>query len=231
MTDDEYDAWVEYHCRKVAAPEKTAESLLECRGDFLSGGETGFRATAEELRTCTDRFVQGRRVPKFANEHAEAVASELLALRRERDAATRAAAILAPPDAPACRYCGDSGLVTLPHPRCVEVPHYDPPRLVGYPDRNRPFTDSLEISARCMECAVGRFSKSTHITTTSYLREIGGALRLIAVVALLDDARRAIAGRAWQLAPKGSADWTAALENIKRRVPPPADRDDAEDAA
>jgi hypothetical protein len=106
--EDWFAGWVKLHCVATGADAAAARTLLANR-DLMTGH---WRATAAELGEVTTRLVAGMRVPKFANEHTDAVGGELHHLRQERASLARPA----PPGdfPPACRACGGSGLATVP---------------------------------------------------------------------------------------------------------------------
>lgn len=133
MTSPEwYPAWVEHHCRATAAQEGTA-AALETAGPIFADQ---YGPSEVEFLECTRRLVAGRRVPKFANDHTDAVALELERLR-EAAATDRPTGAVEP-----CDWCADAGLVTVPHPKCVAgglvVPH---------PETGRVYT--AHVACRC----------------------------------------------------------------------------------
>lgn len=223
MSDEEFEAWVVQHCEATAAGTEAAGSLLApaTRRAFAEWG-----ATAAELGEVTYRLISERRVPKFANEHAEAVASELLALRRERAAAERPDPAAAYPiggavaPGPECRWCRDTGLVTVPLYLCVEVPHNDPPRLVPYPG----YRDVLTGSVLCdrpgcepgyrVRGAEGKAARPRP-TLTKYLQRFGG----VNVVRLLEEHERAVVAHARRTAPKGVPDeYAPVIARLRARA-------------
>lgn len=150
MTDDEFDGWVALHCEATAASAEAAASLLTSRAVFVAD----WSATAAELGECTRRMLRNLRVPKWANEHAEAVGRELMALRRERDARPQVDFSAGAPEPPRCPLCGGSGLVAVPHPLCVLRPHDGPPALGHYPGTRMVVTGAVLCDAP--DCEPGR---------------------------------------------------------------------------
>lgn len=109
---DWFPEWVQNHCTATGADAKAHAALLANREAFVDR----WHATPIELGEVTVRLVERGRVPKFANEHSDAVGRELNELRVER----AACAVDRPGDfAPDCPACGGSGIATVPHPLCV----------------------------------------------------------------------------------------------------------------
>jgi hypothetical protein len=218
VTDEHFKGWVTNHCEATAANAEAAASLLSPlnRAAFEEWG-----ATPGELGECTSRLLRFLRVPKFANEHAEAVALQLLELRKERAASAR----LSPdrgPGAPDCALCRDTALVTVPHWLCVCVPADGPPYLTNFVDP-RPggvgdYGRLVCIDVRCTECQRGLGAKSRHPSLASYLRNFGGRISGRGVVALLAEHERAQADRA-RGGPRGAQDetWAALVARVRRR--------------
>lgn len=198
MTDEEFEGWVELHRQATGANRDAAASLLANREIFVND----WAATPAELGECTRRLVLNLRVPKFPSDHAEDVAAELMALRRERDEAARQQLRDEAASGARCGLCGDSGLVTLLHPLCVEAPHDGPPRIVNYRDPRTvgDYGRVVEISAQC-ECPTGRSQRGGHITLANYRRRLPHGVPVTAVVALLDAHRRAHAARVRETLP------------------------------
>lgn len=119
---DWFLGWVDSHCSITAAPDGTRAALLGSREAFVDR----WRATAGELAECTMRLVVGARVPKWANEHSNAVGAELNELRHERH---RTAAAEGRQSPGACDLCGGYGQVVVPVRDCVQGG-----RLVGHRD-------------------------------------------------------------------------------------------------
>jgi hypothetical protein len=115
ITDGDFADWVEFHTTATGAPPGVAEMFGKNRETL--GGR--FRATLSELCDVTNEIVLSGKIPKYANEHLEAVIREVRRARDER-------AVKARPDAadddytrpPTCA-CGGTGLVVVPHPKCV----------------------------------------------------------------------------------------------------------------
>lgn len=227
MSDAEFEAWVEQHCEATAAPAEATASLL-AESTRRAFGE--WEATAGELGECTYRLIHGLKVPKFGNEHAEAVARELHLLRRERAAAGRphpgAAHPIGGPVAPGpwCPRCRDSGLVPVPLFLCVEVPHHGPPRLVAHPGYKTVLTGSV----LCSEggCEPGRRlrdregqrkrpdGQERRPTLAEYQRRFGG----VDVAGLLERHERELVAAARRRAGPGAGDWAALVARIRARA-------------
>lgn len=111
--DDWFKGWVKLHVQATGADAATARALLANRAIIL---DPPWSATQAELGEITARLVRERRVPKFANEHTDAIGNELRGVRSEARPAT-----LPPPGdfAPDCPACGGSGLATIPIRACV----------------------------------------------------------------------------------------------------------------
>ncbi len=114
MNTDWFDGWVELHCEATAAGVDAARALLANRSLILGAA---WHANQSELGEVTARLVAGCRVPKFANEHTDAIGKELVRLREERSHDNRAAP--AGDFAADCPACGGSGLAVIPVRSCV----------------------------------------------------------------------------------------------------------------
>lgn len=110
-----YFQWVDFH-RKATAANTDAVAALIVNEDIAIGI---WEATSEELHECTKRLVSTRRTPKFANEHADAVGTELVSLRGER---TRAGFMVHRPEphsANACPMRCERGVLFAPMPHVI----------------------------------------------------------------------------------------------------------------
>jgi hypothetical protein len=135
--------WVGDHCRRCGSTDgATAEVLIENRDAILGR----HRATTDELAEVTVRLVAAGRVPKWANEHTNAVIAELKALREDAAADNR--------DIPAadCPTCGGFGWVTVPHPLCVWGGRLVTYRDAAGVDHGRVVT----VAVTCDACPKGR---------------------------------------------------------------------------
>jgi len=148
---DWYAEWVRLHCQATGADAAAARALLSeiVRAVLLNGG-----TTSEELGEVTARLVTRHETPKFANEHADAVGLELVRLREERRVATLPGPAAAPGNfAPDCPACGGSGLVVVPHARCVWQG-----RLVVHPDQGKLVTGAALCDGP--GCAAGEVART-----------------------------------------------------------------------
>lgn len=223
MSDGEYAGWVGRHVEATAAPPEAAAALLS---QFTREAFAEWGATPGELDDCTRRLIRGRRVPKFANEHADAVALEL---HHQRDEAARAerpdpAEWYAAPRAVGCRLCGDTGLVTVPLFLCVEAPRYGPPRLVPLPGYRSPLVGAV----LCSEpgCEPGRVArdregrrqlpegKRPRPTLAKYLERFRG----VDVVALLARYEREAVAAARRRPGADAPGWAELVERLKARA-------------
>lgn len=115
---DWYDSWAEYHCAATGADGRTLDALLTNR-EIVTGND--WRAEEVELHEVTRQLVARGAVPKFANEHTDAIMTRLREMRGERNRAERQAVSdrYQQPADNRCADCGDTGWATVPHPRCV----------------------------------------------------------------------------------------------------------------
>lgn len=135
---DWFAEWVQQHLLATAADQRAADALQLAREVLCAG----LRATFVELSNCTLRLIEGGRVPKFANEHTNAIVRELSALRAEADAVRARPAHRAGDFGAACPWCGGTnGAVSVPmranwwQGRVVPAKHfgacsYSPPRVL-----------------------------------------------------------------------------------------------------
>lgn len=222
MSGADYETWVGQHCEATGATVEAGVSLLApaSRRAFAE-----WDATTGELGECTYRLIRGRRVPKFASDHAEAVARELLQYRAEVAADRRNDTATADPIGsaiaigPRCRWCRDSGLVTVPLWCCVEVPHHAPPRLVPHPGYRAVLTGSVLCDAP--ECAPGRAARDVAGRANKprpglrkYLSRFGG----VNVVELLERHDREVVEHARRTAPRGPCPFAEVFARMRARV-------------
>lgn len=218
--NDWFADWVELHCAATAADAKARVSLLANRTIFC---ET-WQATAEELGTCTTRLVEKRRVPKFGNEHAEALGNELHHLRLERAESRRPdpaqeTPIGEPPTGPDCAWCGDKGLVVVPMPKCVLQPRHAPPAICFAPGTRQVQTGV--VLCDLPDCLAGRRVRDAEakmdrrrMALTRYLR-IHGSLN---VCELLAEYEQGVVRECRRGAKGGGDVFGAVLAEAKRRV-------------
>lgn len=135
---DWFDGWIEHHCDATAAGADAMRMLMLARSAFVEDWD----ASEIELRECTRRLIAGMRVPKFANEHSDAIGRELIAMRKERD---RESVQRSVDRAEVCHQCDGLGWVEVPHPKCVFNG-----QLALHPDAKRIVT----VSVMC-ECPEG----------------------------------------------------------------------------
>lgn len=108
---DWFAEWVAQHLLATAADQRAADAL-ELARDVLCAG---LRASFVELSHCTLRLIETGRVPKFANEHTNAIVRELAAMRTEADAVRAAPVHRAGDFGAACPWCGGTnGAVSVP---------------------------------------------------------------------------------------------------------------------
>lgn len=222
MNQTEYEAWVGRHCDATAASHEAAVALVSqfCREAFVE-----WRATATELDACTRSLIRHRRVPKFANEHADAVSREMFDARGELAKANRPdpAATYpiggAVPDSHRCRWCRDTGMVTVPLYLCVEVPRDAPPRLVPHPG----YRSVLVGSVLCdqPDCDRGRATRGAESkagkprpTLRKYLARLGG----VNVVELLERHERETAEHARRTASPGANPFAEVIARLRARA-------------
>lgn len=124
--DDWYGWWVAVYVKATGSGPEVAGVLVENREVFLER----WAATREELEECSDRLVVNGRVPRWPNEHTNALHGELVRLREERAGASRP---FAPGDFPPadCPACGGYGYATVPHKHCMDRGEYVPAKLSG----------------------------------------------------------------------------------------------------
>lgn len=215
MSAEEFDAWAKYHCELTAASAEVGVSLVASSAVFT---ET-WGATYAELCECTVRLLRGLRVPKFANEHAEAVARELMALRSEAVAESRPDHSAAYYESPKCLLCGGSGFVPVPHWLCVAQPVNDKPRLVPYPGTKRLVTGVVLCDRPGCERgdrvrALESKRDNPRPTFGRYLRLFGG----LDVREMLRAHERSVAEHCRRRGGDGDAGFGAVVARIKQRV-------------
>lgn len=151
MSDEWYPDWVRLHCVATAADASAAKALLSEPVRFVLLAHGG--ATAEELGEVTVRLVASG-VPKFANEHSDAVGRELNELRVER---ARGNVSHAPgDDPPDCPACGGTGFAVVPVRKCVWQG-----RLVLHPDSRRVVTGAVLCDRP--GCEAGRVARQKEL--------------------------------------------------------------------
>lgn len=211
MSDEEFEGWVALHRAATGASDDAERSLVENRATFAA-----WAATPGELGECTHRLMVGLRVPRFANEHVQAVGRELLALRAERDAFARPDHSDEYYETPRCPLCGGDGLVTVPLPKCVWQG-----RLVCFPGTR--VVRSGPVLCDEPQCVKGRKVRDEEgkrdkprPTYTAYCRRFGG----IDLAGMQRQYERGLVTAAEKLPadPKASAGIDAALESIKAKV-------------
>lgn len=220
ITLEDFLGWVDQHCAATAAPAEAAVALVANRAVIV----TEWASTRSELSDCTARLVAKRRVPKFANEHSDAIGNELHHLRQERGLAQRPDPGHTSPAEPYCDLCRDTGFVTVPHPLCVEVPRYDPPRLVPYRDRDGiRYGAVVEVSVLCDRggCAAGRRTRDAEAkaarprpTFAAYMRPFGG----LDLVGMLAHHNRECAAHCRRTAGPGRNAFADVVARIAARV-------------
>jgi len=110
-----YYAWVDFHRKATAANAEAVAALIAAVEIAVEVWE----ATSDELHECTKRLVAARRTPKFANEHADSVGTELVTLRKERERAGFMVPVSIAPGS--CPMQCDKGLLFAPLPHLVRV--------------------------------------------------------------------------------------------------------------
>lgn len=213
-----FSEWVGLYVQATGSNERVRAALLACRHTFL----VDWSATPAELGEVTSRLISGGRVPEFAPAVTNALGAELRALRAER--AEEAAPPDPPPGPAQCRWCGDTGWVAVPHPRCVEAPAHGPPRLVAYRHRGARYRDVLEVSVLCdlPFCDAGRRTrdaegrvKSPRPTLSRYLGGFAGQFDPVELLALHNRAR---AGRARRSDDRSADAFRGLMKRILARV-------------
>ena len=146
MGGDWFGWWVSVYVKATGAGADVAALLVENEGVILSR----WHATREELDECADRLIAGGRVPRWPNEHTNALHAELVRLREERASEGRAA----PPGdfPPDCDACGGSGLATVPVRACVWQG-----RLILHPELKRVLTGAVLCDRH--GCEAGRVAR------------------------------------------------------------------------
>lgn len=228
MERDWFDGWVTLHCQATGANAEAAASLRANRRAFVDD----WHSTPEELGECTHRLISRLRVPKWPNEHAEAVGRELNELRYERAAAGRVpkpdpvltARIGTAPRPAECHFCNDTGFVPVPHPLCVERPADGPPRIACYPGTRTVYTgvalcDQPDcLPGRRVRDADARADKR-RATLSGYLWQFRGA-NALALFAEYERGLLTVARRLPDFGGKaaGRAEFAAIVHSIKARM-------------
>lgn len=88
MSESDFLQWVKAHVTTTGAESVRLTELLMANRHIICNQ---WNADFADLCICTDRLVDGGRVPEFPNQHTNALHRELIALRSERtrDAMTR----------------------------------------------------------------------------------------------------------------------------------------------
>lgn len=81
MSESDFGQWVSAHVTTTGADPVRLTELLWANRHIIT---EKWKADYPDLCICTDRLVEGRRVPEFPNEHTNAIGRELVALRAER---------------------------------------------------------------------------------------------------------------------------------------------------
>lgn len=143
---DWFYSWVKIHCQATGASEDTGETLVTNRRIV----EDFWQATEGEMTECTNRLISFGRTPKFPNEHMDALGRELRDLRSI--AISKADEAYArqwedPATRPQCEACDGTGIVVVPHPRCVWHG-----TIVNHPGNGVFYT----VGVLCDVCAIGK---------------------------------------------------------------------------
>jgi hypothetical protein len=85
VTHEEFHQWVEGHV-KATADDTNAVRLTDLLWANRHIIVDQWQATYAEICECTDQMVEAGRVPKFPNQHTNALDQELKLLRAERKA-------------------------------------------------------------------------------------------------------------------------------------------------
>lgn len=80
MTDQAYGEWVNAHVTATGGEPVRLTELLWANREVIV---TRLTATYPELCECTQRLIEGARVPQFPSEHPNAIVKELRAYRAE----------------------------------------------------------------------------------------------------------------------------------------------------
>lgn len=212
MPGDWFNEWVGAYCRATGSGEAIRAVLLASRHTFT----VQWSADLTELAAVIRRLVDGGRVPAFPTEITNAIRRELNDLRTE----TRELPLpefYEPPKPAACWWCRDTGLVTVPLWRCVEVPRHDPPRLVRHPGYSSVLTGTVLCDrpgcepGRRVRDAEAKRDKSRPVLG-NYLQRFGG----VNVVALLEKHEREVAAHSRE--QPGGQEFAALVRAILKRA-------------
>lgn len=142
---DWFLSWVQNHLIATGGGEDAGETIISNRR-VVDGY---WKATEAEMYECTSRIIRNGRTPKFANEHMDRLGSELRELRAATttDAANVYARQWEDPSARVVCVCDGTGLIVVPHPRCIWHGN-----LVVHPGNGRFYT----VAVICDECDIGR---------------------------------------------------------------------------
>lgn len=153
MPDADFFAWVEFHVLATGADDRVAETLAVNKP--IVTGES-WNTSLAELKLATQRLVLHHRTPKFTNEHLDAVGLELVAMRREAAADSRAAR---PQSGADCPECGGAGHAVVLHPYCVFDGHaanYRDPRT----GESRPQVLTVAVLCDAAGCGAGHHARN-----------------------------------------------------------------------
>ena len=113
---DWYSVWVDQHCETFAiADQNRVLAMLAWRVPLLDH----LGASEVELHETTRMCVLDRPSPNFPNEHLEAIKRHLAELKVKARAREATAAEKYHDRHGTCAKCGDTGSVTVPHPRFI----------------------------------------------------------------------------------------------------------------
>lgn len=211
-TGEWFAEWATFYVGAIGHTDRTRAVLMAAKHHLVFE----LRATLAELGEVLTRQLAGARVPAFPAEVTNALVTDLRALREERAAQTR-------PDhseeyyaGPRCPFCGITGLVTVPHPRCVWQG-----RIVCYPGTRRVVTVAVLCDAP--DCARGREVRDREakrdrprLTLTRYfaLPQFGG----LDALHLLHEHEREQAAACRRRGGPGQAEFEALLAAIRKNA-------------
>ena len=187
---DWFIAWAEEHCEATGGGAETMRVLLANR-HIITGPP--WSATRDELAEVSARLVRECRVPRWPNEHTDAIGRELRLLR----AAAAVSEVAA--DCPAC---GGSGYAIVPVAACVWEG-----QVILHPTHKRLITGAVlcdrpgcEAGERAIAAERARLDKKPHRPRLSLVertvagRDLPAMLRVIEHAAAVDARRRLGAG-------------------------------------
>lgn len=215
MSENWFSEWADLYCQMTGGNQQHKAVLMANKHTIT----VEWGASLAELGECVTRMVSGRRVPAWPNEVTNSLLSELQATRQEVADRARSMALIEPPARPACRWCRDTGLVTVPLWKCVEVPFNAAPRLVCYPGYRSVLTGSVLCDSP--GCEPGRRVRDRETAAkrdrprpvlTKYLSRFQG----VNVVALLEQHERELAEASGRQG--GPNPWAELVAGIRQRV-------------